>query len=126
MKISFGISTEIKPDFISIWFIAVFIAVLVYCVKNWEQVIIFEPFTGNAVMFCMLIVWTFLPFLKKIKFMDFEGDFNSPLHSNKNEAELRVQETASNTPNITVDVNIQNKYNDEVNDIIKEKGVANV
>lgn len=117
---------KFEVDFISVWFLLIFIATLTYCICNWEKVTILNPFTGNSAIFCLLITWTFLPFIKKLKFRGIEGEFNNPLEQNKLQAEANLIETAQNTPNINVDVNIQNDYNNEIKDIINAKEAKNV
>jgi len=86
-------------------------------------------------MLCFLLFWTFLPFVKKLKFKDIEGELNNPLlaqnnkdllQNNKEEAELKLIETAQNVPNITIDVNVQNEYRNEAKNIINKKEATNV
>lgn len=111
--------------FLIFYFFIVHIALLIYSICNWREVILFQPFNGNSLIFCTLILWTFLPFLNKVKIKNIEGTFNNPLYQNKEEAEQKLTEIANQTPNINVDVNIQNKYNNEITKIMTEKGVAN-
>lgn len=113
--------------FLTIWFFAVFFTLLFYCKAHWHDVIIFQPFSGNSAVLCMLILWTFIPFITKFKFGDFEWEFNNPLLGNVKQAEKNLDEVAKQAPNnINIDVNVQNKYNEELNNIMKKKGAKNV
>ena len=113
--------------FLAIWFFIIFATLLLYCIFNWQEVITFKPFSGNSAMLCMLIIWTFIPFLAKFKFGDFEWEFNNPLLGNVKQAEKNLNEVAKQAPNsINIDVNVQNKYNEELNNIMKKKGAKNV
>lgn len=112
--------------FLAIWFFIIFATLLLYCIFNWQEVIIFKPFSGNSAMLCMLIIWTFIPFLAKFKFGDFEWEINNPLYANMEQAKQNLDEAANKAQNINIDFNIQNKYNEELNTIMKKKGGKNV
>ncbi|MBQ9149726.1 hypothetical protein IJX73_02230 [bacterium] len=114
-----------RINFVTLWFMCVYAAFLIYCIKNWEIVTNFDKYSGNTVMFYSLIALTFLPFIKKFKFRDIEGNINNPLEQNLLQAEANLVDAANKTPNINMNVNIQNKYNDEIKDITKNKEVAN-
>ena len=112
--------------FLAIWFFIIFATLLLYCIFNWQEVIIFKPFSGNSAMLCMLIIWTFIPFLAKFKFGDFEWEINNPLYANMEQAKQNLDEAVNKAQNINIDFNIQNKYNEELNTIMKKNGGKNV
>lgn len=114
--------------FIIIWFFTIFSISFLYCVFHWQEVVVFKPFSGNSLILCFLLFWTLLPFIKKLKFKDIEGELNNPLlWQNKEDAELMLNETAhQKAPNINMDVNVQNEYRNEAQDIINKKGATNV
>ena len=64
--------------------------------------------------------------LAKFKFGDFEWEINNPLYANMEQAKQNLDEAANKAQNINIDFNIQNKYNEELNTIMKKKGGKNV
>ena len=78
----------------AIWFLIIYISDFIYCICNWEKVIIFSPFTGESILFICLIVSSFLPFIPKIKFGDNELniDFPDALNNYRN-SEQNFKET---------------------------------
>lgn len=120
---------KLKSHIHTIWFLAVFVSTLVYCLQNWSKVIVLEPLTGNFIMFCFLLVLAVLPFISKFKIFDFEGVINNPLLQAKEYAENNLNSIANKTenmPNIDINVNVQNELREEVKKIKAEKGVSNV
>lgn len=63
-----------KYNFQVIWFVFIFIIDLVYCICNWEKVIVFSPFSGDSALLILLLILALMPFIYKIKIG--ENEFN--------------------------------------------------
>ena len=89
----------------AIWFFIIYTPILIYCIWNWKEVISFNSFNGNTVIFIMLIILTFLPFISKFKFGEYEGSFNDPFVNNDYELCKKIMSDINiNTNNLSEEV----------------------
>jgi hypothetical protein len=59
-----------------LWYIFIISLLFIYCVMNWNKVIVLFPFNGNGLLFIILLILSILPFFKRIKIPYFSADID--------------------------------------------------
>lgn len=120
-----------KNAFLLIWFFGHYIAVLIYCTINWEQVIIMEPFSGNSLMFVLLLSLCLMPFLTGFKLGDNSIDINNPINAldnSRDSLKVLMENASENQDKNSIEIkeellknieNIENKKNVENEKLIQ-------
>lgn len=120
-----------KNAFLLVWFFGHYIAVLIYCIINWKQVIIMEPFSGNSLMFVLLLALCLIPFLTGLKLGDNSIDINNPINAldnSRDSLKVLVENAPENQDKNSIEIqeellknieNIENKKNVENEKLIQ-------
>ena len=109
----------VVANFRIIWFFILFIWVFNYCNNNWEQVVNFQPISGNSILFILLVFLSILPFISNIKGPGVEAMFYNVFRTE--EAKKKLEQKSKNLKN-NENENMEKeiaKFAEELNNIVQ-------
>lgn len=105
-----------------IWYIVLLASISAYCFTHWSKVIIFSPFSGNSLLFIVMICLLLLPFVIEINIGDNKGTIKNPFEV----LEKELQVASSKAENITEEEsNIKDNLLQSIEKLAQDKGVPN-
>lgn len=109
----------IIANFRIIWFFILFIWVFNYCNNHWEQVINFQPISGNSVLFILLVFLSIFPFISNVKGPGIEAMFYNVFKVEEAETKLKQKADSLKNNNNNEDAEKEiARLSEELNNII--------
>ncbi len=108
-----------------IWYFVLLSLISIYCISHWNDVISFSPFSGNSLLFIVMICLLLLPFVIEVNIGDNRGIIRNPFDVFEKQKELYV--ASSETENIIGgegEIKIRDELLQNIEKLAKDKGVG--
>lgn len=105
-----------------IWYVVLLLSISAYCFTHWNKVIVFTPFSGNSLLFIVMISLLLLPFIIEINIGDNKGTIKNPFEV----LEKELQSVSSQAENIAEgESTVKDNLLQSIEKLAQDKGVPN-